>query len=125
MASLILAHMNVLGDASVVMNASSEPGKESPWDSGCGTKETRASLNWLDAGSKQSGAPRRMRPRMLSGAEALKIAASVPPREWPARNGFVQAFCREILATHSEMACVYSSSPLPWLTPEAGIHSRR
>src|SRR6516225_9696192 len=125
MASLILAHMNVLGDARVVMNDSSEPGKGSPSDSDCGTKETRASLNWLDAGSKQSGAPRRMRPRMHSGAKALQNAASVPPREWPARNGFVRGFCREILATHSEMASVYSSSPLSWLTREAGIHSRR
>ena len=28
---------------------------------------------------------------MLAGARALKIAASVPPSEWPMRNGLVPA----------------------------------
>jgi hypothetical protein len=62
---------------------------------------------------------------MLAGAEALKIAANVPPSEWPTRNGFVPVAPLEIFATHSEMASVYSLSPLSWFRREAGIHSRR
>ena len=80
-ASIALDHINVPGDARVAINDSSDPGKGSPSDSAGGIRETSASRNQLVAGSKQSGAPRSMRPRMLAGVQAVKIAASVPPSE--------------------------------------------
>jgi hypothetical protein len=80
-ALITLDHINVSGDAKVTMNDSSDPGKGSSSDSAGGIKETSVSRNRLVAGSKQSGAPRSMRPRMLAGAQAVKIAAIVPPSE--------------------------------------------
>jgi hypothetical protein len=96
--------MNVSGEARVARKDSSDPGKGWPSENPYGIKETRASRNRLVAGSKQSGAPSRMRPRMLAGSQALKIAASVPPSECPTRNGLLPRTRPEILATHLKMA---------------------
>src|SRR5215469_6265304 len=124
-ASISLDQMNVSGDDSALMCDRSEPGTGSTSDNVEGTRETRASRKRLVLGAKHSGAQRSTRPRTLSGAKAAKIAASVPPREWPISKGFRSAALSDIRVTQSPMAIAQASSPRFTRSDEAGIHSKR
>jgi hypothetical protein len=76
-----LDHTKVSGDATAQSRDRSEPGTTSMSGKEEGTIDTMPSRRRLLAGPKQSGAPGRTRPRMLSGASAAKMAATVPPSE--------------------------------------------
>lgn len=124
-ASISRDQMNVLGEASALTCERSEPGNGSASDRADGTKETIASRNVLCFGSKHSGAPRSTSPRTLSGAKAQYIAASVPPRECPIRNGFAPRPSADNCAIQLEIARAYSTRPLLPVPGVAGSHSNR
>src|SRR5690348_451143 len=86
-ASASLDQTNVSGEARALTCDNRDPGQGRSAGNPDGTSDTRASRNWLVSGRKHNGALSRTRPRMRSGAEAAKIAARVPPSEWPMRRG--------------------------------------
>src|SRR5258708_26254629 len=91
-----------MGAATALICDSSEPGTTVPWDKRDGDIFTKLSRNRLVPGAKQSGVASRTRPRILSRSKAEKMAAKVPPSEWPMRKGLVSPDCRDRTATASQ-----------------------
>jgi hypothetical protein len=68
--SINLDQMKVLGDAIALICDRSEPGNGSASGRFDGMRDIRASRNSLDFGSKHKGAPRSIRPPIVSEAKA-------------------------------------------------------
>jgi hypothetical protein len=74
---------------STLMSAPGTGSRAVPSASGPGPAIAASAARLLpDDGPKHSGASIRSSPRTCSGRRAAKMAASVPPREWPASSAW-------------------------------------
>jgi hypothetical protein len=98
-ASSSLDQTKVSGAAAALSCDSREPGTISSAGSGSCVMATRVSRNELLPAANESGADNMTRPRKLPGSKAAKMAANVPPRECPIKNGLAPPAAAETSAT--------------------------